>query len=63
MVSLHNATLATAIQGTFSWVASEDEVDHFSKHHQTLTRLDPGSAREGRGSSFEGLTERLSEAL
>ena len=39
MVSLHNATLVTAIQGTFSWVASEDEVD------QTLTRLDPGSAR------------------
>ena len=45
MVSLHKATLATAIPGTFS---PEDKVDH-----RTLTRLDPG----GRGSSFEGLTE------
>ena len=24
-------TFATAIQGTFSWVASEDEVDHYRK--------------------------------
>ena len=31
VVSLHNATFATAIQGTFSWVASEDEVDHYRK--------------------------------
>ena len=29
VVSLHNATYATAIQGTLSWVASEDEVDLF----------------------------------
>ena len=50
MVSLHKATLATAIPGTFS---PEDEVDH-----RTLTRLDPwGGGGGGRGSSFEGLTE------
>ena len=47
LVSLRNATLATVIQGSFSWVASEDEVDHYTciEQHRTLTRLDPGSAR------------------
>ena len=52
VVSLHNATLATAIQGTFTkatkWII-------FVTNHPTFTRLDPVHCP----GSFEGLTETM----